>query len=46
MLWSFDNNMTNDSATGVAFMTNDWRHIDPRSFVIGHRASDAVICHA
>ena len=38
--------MTNDFATGVAFMTNDWRPIARRSFVIGHRASDAVICHA
>ena len=38
--------MTNDSAPGGAFMTNDWRHIGPQSFVIGHHASDAIIYHA
>ena len=26
--------MTNDSATGVAFMTDDRRHINPQSFVM------------
>ena len=29
--------MTNDPAPGVALMTNDWRQINPPSFVIVER---------